>query len=88
MRNPESQTDGSALRPGAVAWRISQHIPSKNPGAVRCVVVRLLPDRLVAVRASTFSAQERRVPQADLFPDREACRAEIIRRRDAKETSS
>lgn len=71
------------LRPGNQVWRIN-HPPSGKPlSAVKCVVMRTRSDGSVAVRASTFAAQEKIVPGEDVFTDREACRAEINRRAEA-----
>jgi hypothetical protein len=65
------------LRPGAVAWRIGDR--SGTP--LRCIVVRpALAGALIEVRASRFSRNSLTIHARDLFPDRDACRAEIQRR--------
>jgi hypothetical protein len=68
------------FRPGTVAWRIHHPPAGKQLSAVKCVVMRVHPNGHVAVRASTFAAQEKIVAEGDIFADREACRAEILRR--------
>jgi hypothetical protein len=56
-------------------------------GPLRCIAGRRLNDT-IEVRASTFSRNWIRVPIADVFLDREACRAEIQRRANGtKETN-
>ncbi len=76
-----------ALKPGTTVWRIHHSPAGKQPGCVRCQYLRALPGGEVAVRASTFSRNEQTIRAADVFADREACRAEIIRRNEAKETT-
>lgn len=71
------------FRPGNVVWRIHQPPSAKPLSAIKCVVMRVHSNGHVAVRASTFAAPERIVPQADVFVDRGACRAEILRRTEA-----
>jgi hypothetical protein len=74
----------TALRPGSIAWRI--HYPEdsgKRPSARRCIMVRVVNGEFVSVRTSTFSRDFWSIPVADVFPDREACRAEIQRRANA-----
>lgn len=66
------------LRPGAVAWRIA---PRTGSAPLRCIVVRVPAGGDIEVRASTFSRNMMTVQPADLFADRDACRAEIQRRR-------
>jgi hypothetical protein len=68
------------LRPGNQVWRIHRPSSGKPHSAIKCIVMRVLTNGHVAVRASTFAAQERIVPQADVFMDRDTCRAEINRR--------
>lgn len=71
------------LRPGSVAWRIHYSENSgKRPSARRCILVRVVNSEFVSVRASTFSRDFWSVNAADVFPDREACRAEIARRKE------
>ncbi len=65
------------------AWRIG------CSGALRCIIVRRLPGQgNYEVRASTASRDAMTVPMADVFPDREACRAEIQRRADARKETT
>lgn len=66
-----------ALRPGAVAWRIND----QSGAPLRCIVVRLLAGGFVLARSSTFSCGADRVVAENVFADRDACRAEIRRRR-------
>jgi hypothetical protein len=77
----------NALRPGSSAFRIHYPDSGKAPRVARCIVVRIVNSEFISVRASTFSRDFWSVPLSDVFPDREACRAEIQRRADGmKET--
>lgn len=66
----------TALRPGATVWRIGE----RSNAPLRAIVIRLVPPGMVEVRASTFTRIPKRVWAHDVFADRDACRAEIVRR--------
>jgi hypothetical protein len=70
----------TALHPGMVAWRIHYPDSGKSPRVARCIVVRVVNSEFVSVRASTFSRDFWSVSLSDIFHDRDACRAEIMRR--------
>lgn len=64
------------MRAGNTAWRIGE----RTGGPLRCIVKRVLDGGTIEVRSSSFSPDVLRLPAGDVFPDREACRAEIQRR--------
>jgi hypothetical protein len=64
-----------AIRPGDKVWRIGPR--SKQP--LPCIVVRSRGGNIL-VKAGRFSRDEQAVNTSDVFPDRDACRAEIQRR--------
>lgn len=68
----------TALKPGDRVWRIGAR--SNHP--LPCIFVRSRGGNVV-VKASRFSRDEAAVFTRDVFADREACRAEIARRREA-----
>jgi hypothetical protein len=71
-----------AIRPGMVVWRIGER--TKLP--LRCIVIRSR-EADVVVKASRFSRDERAVHVTNIFTDRDACRAEIQRRREQAEAA-
>lgn len=79
MKSPESPT-AAALRPGDTVWCIGP----RSGAPVKRIVVRVIRGAIVKVRASTFSREDTDANAEDVFTDRDACRAEIIRRREAQ----
>lgn len=70
-------------RPGLIAWRIG----SRSGEPLRCEIVRAIRPGIngpaIEVRASRFSRNSTKLRPEDVFADREACRAEIVRRNEA-----
>lgn len=66
--------------PGLTGWRIGL----RSNGPLKCEIVRAIRPGIngpaIEVRASRFARNTTRVRCEDVFADREACRAEIIRR--------
>ncbi len=71
----------TAPRRGDTVWRIGQR------AALRGVFVKPLPGGMVEIRTSTFAREPLRIRAEDVFASRDACRAEMIRRNEAKETT-
>lgn len=74
------------LKPGDRVWRIAivhqfmyPHGPPKYM-ARACEIVRVISTDLIQARPSRFARNTLTVKASDVFPDREACRAEIQRR--------
>ncbi len=59
----------TALRPGTTVWRIG-----RLNHALRCIVRTKPTAGLVGIASSRFSRSAMVVDEADVFPDREACR--------------
>lgn len=70
-------------RPGMIGWRIGE----RSNGPVRCEIVRAIRPGIngpaIEVRASRFARNSTKVRPEDIFTDRDACRAEIVRRAEA-----
>jgi hypothetical protein len=71
---------GAALKPGARVWRIGR------AGCVSCIFLRHQPGAQVYIRSSTFARDFHIVPAAGVYADRDACRAEIQRRKATEES--
>jgi hypothetical protein len=75
-------TTAPSLKPGDRVWRIG--VRSLAP--LRCIVMRVDSAGSVWVRPSTFAKNSEYMRAEDVFADREACRAEIVRRRGKEAT--
>jgi hypothetical protein len=68
------------LHRGATVYRVGR------TSALRAIYIKPLSGGMVELKTSIFAAKALRIRATDVFPDRDACRTEIERRKQKEPT--